>query len=59
MWVDDLNLDECLAELGWTKGDLAQRFGLHRNTISRWAEPPAVIMAYLKLRVGIKRLLDD
>ena len=54
-----LTLDELLAELDWTKRDLAKRLGLHRNTISRWKEPPAAVMAYLKLRVGIQRLLDD
>lgn len=58
-WRPGVALKTLLAELGWTKRDLAQRFGLHRNTISRWKEPPAAVMAYLKLRIGIKRLLDD
>lgn len=48
-----------LAELGWNKLELSRRLGLHRNTISRWKEPPVAVMEYLKLRVGVQRLLDD
>jgi transposase len=52
-------MDDLLTELGWTKRDLAKRLNLHRNTISRWKKPPEAVLAYLKLRVGLKRLLDD
>jgi len=48
--------DEILSELGWTRIELARRLGLHRNTVSKWKSPPDYVMAYLRLKVEVKRL---
>jgi len=57
--TQDVILDEFeryLAELGWSRGDLCTRLGLHRNTPGRWGDsPPKYVMAYLAIAVDMKR----
>lgn len=56
---DDLEAN--LAILGWSKRDLAERIGVHPNTVSQWAqehrEVPGPAAAYLTLAVRVKTLL--
>ncbi len=50
-----------LAALGWKQSDLARKTGLHRNTISGWAQDgaPLWVSEYLGALLGIKRLHDS
>ena len=46
-----MELEVRLAGLGWSKGELSRRLGIHRNTISRWKVIPGYVEAYLDLAV--------
>lgn len=55
------DLAAALTALRWSKGELADRLGVHRNTVSAWATGkvplPMYAKAYLSLAVAISRLL--
>jgi len=54
-------VDDLLTELGWSKKDLANRLGLHENTVYNWSDcesfedAPQYAMAYLRVVVEVKR----
>ena len=60
---ETVNLASALAELGWSKGDLARRLGRHRNAVAAWGDdPPVYVTEYLRLALKMRRLakeLDD
>jgi transcriptional regulator with XRE-family HTH domain len=53
-----------LAELDWTGAELARRVDVHPNTVSHWLQGhakggvPGAVMAYLRLYLRVRRLLD-
>lgn len=51
---------EALAALGWKQSDLSRKTGMHRNTVSGWAQegPPPWVSEYLGALLGIKHLHD-
>ena len=53
------SLDEELAFHDWTRDDLKQRFGVHRNTISRWSENmPNWLREYFRVMRLARQMLD-
>lgn len=43
--------------LGWSKGDLAERLNVHRNTVSNWGRRvPGYVAAYVMLALKVRRL---
>lgn len=55
--MDSADLRHVMAELGWTAGDLAERLGVHRNTVSRWrsgGSVPKFVAAYLDIVVRVR-----
>ena len=53
-----MSFDELLDDLGYTRASFAEKFGYHRNTVQRWTTAPPIVMAYLRLMAGLKRLLE-
>ncbi len=51
-------MDDLLAELGWSKRELAKRLFLHENTVYQWDKAPGYAMAYLRVMAGLKKLLE-
>lgn len=55
------DLAAALLTLGWSRGELARRLGIHRNTVSAWstgkAPIPGPVAAYLDLAIKASRLL--
>ena len=52
--MDYAGFEVVLGRLGWTKGDLCGRLGLHRNTPSRWQASdsvPRYVSEYLRVCV--------
>ncbi len=49
-----------MRELGWSQAQLAERLGLHRNSLGHWGEKaPEYALAYLRLAVKAKALGDE
>jgi transcriptional regulator with XRE-family HTH domain len=50
-----------LSALGWSQAELAERIGVHPNTVSKWATGKPVITgparAYVDLALKVKALL--
>lgn len=57
-------LADLLVELHWTGAELARRVDVHPNTVSHWLQGhakggvPGAVMAYLRLYVRVRQLLD-
>jgi DNA-binding transcriptional regulator YiaG len=50
-------LNQALDMLGWSKGDLAERLNVHRNTVSNWGRRvPGYVAAYVMLALKVRRL---
>lgn len=47
-----------LAELEWSRAELARRLGLHHGTVLGWGRDaiPSYAVAYLRLAVDVRRL---
>lgn len=43
-----IELSSLLKELGWSKTYLADHIGVSRETVSRWNEPPKVVILLLQ-----------
>lgn len=54
-----MDMDRMLHELGWTRKQLAERWGVHPETVSRWNEPPKSVLRFLRMRVGLQRLVAE
>lgn len=58
-----MSILQLLDELGWSQTLLAKVTGVHQSTVSRWlnrgATPPKVVLAYLELRLQLKRLTEE
>lgn len=52
-WRDDLR------DLGWSQAELAERLGVHGNTVSNWVktgDAPRYAEAYLGMGVRLRRI---
>lgn len=48
--TSDYDWQSALAELGWSKAELARRMGLHVNTVGSWGKKaPRYVEAFLML----------
>lgn len=57
---ETVNFADALAELGWSKGDLAARLGRHRNAVAAWGDdPPVYVTEYLRLALTVRRLAQE
>ena len=57
---ETVNFADALAELGWSKSDLASRLGRHRNAVAAWGdEPPVYVTEYLRLALRVQRLAKE
>jgi DNA-binding transcriptional regulator YiaG len=51
---------DLMAECGFTVETLSSRIGVHRNTVSKWAngktKPPGAAVAFLETLAAVKRI---
>ncbi len=58
--MPNFNLQNALDRLGWSKKDLADKLGISRVAVSKWADsPPSYAIAYLELALKIKDLSNS
>lgn len=48
-----------LTDLGWTQGHLAARLGLHRNTVTNWAQGYSDVPQYAAEYLRMARKLKE
>lgn len=51
--------EDLLRRSGLSRASLARRLGIHPGTVSRWREAPGYAVAYLRLYVRIRELIED